>query len=268
MPVRVGDIVDGGRVPPGYDVAGRGVIVGHQTRLGQVAHDRPERDSEGREIRRNGQRVWNIGDDVVEGVVLLRKDEHSLPALRDVEAAVAELNGPHGDKLLPGVKIQPYYDRTELTNLTRETVNENLLTGMVLVAIVLLMFLGNVRAALIVAINIPLALLFAFSVLFLRNKSANLLSIGAVDFGIIVDSSVIMVENIFRVMSTAQYPDLPLRQRVVRAAGEVERSLFFSTLIMICACCRCSRCGAPKGNCSARWPKPTRSPWAGQCCLP
>ena len=104
-----------------------------------------------------------------------------------------------------------------------------------LVAVILLMFLSNVRSALIVAINVPLALLFAFSVMFLRGKSANLLSIGAVDFGIIVDSSVIMVENIFRRVTSADTVELHLQDRVIRAAKEVERSLFFSTLIMVCA---------------------------------
>src|SRR5213078_3189396 len=96
-------------------------------------------------------------------------------------------------------------------------------------------FLNNVKTALIVAINVPLALLFAFAVLFLRGKSANLLSIGAVDFGIIVDSSVIMVENIYRHLSSGDYAELPLKERILRASREVERSLFFSTLIMVCA---------------------------------
>src|SRR5215472_1177182 len=104
-----------------------------------------------------------------------------------------------------------------------------------LVAVILLMFLSNVRSALIVAINIPLALLFAFGVLYLRGKSANLLSIGAVDFGIIVDSSVIMVESIYRHLRSGDHAELPLKERVIRAAGEVQRSLLFSTLIMVCA---------------------------------
>src|SRR5439155_12751316 len=99
-----------------------------------------------------------------------------------------------------------------------------------LVTVILLMFLSNVRTALIVAINIPLALLFAFATLFLRGKSANLLSIGAVDFGIIVDSSVIMVENIYRHLSSGEHAELPLRERILRASREVERSLFFSTI--------------------------------------
>src|SRR4029077_14159969 len=109
-----------------------------------------------------------------------------LPALHDVETRVKELN--ESGRLLPGVRIEPYYDRSDLIGVTTETVRENLLLGMALVTVILLMFLSNVRCALIVAINIPLALLFAFAVLYLRGKSANLLSIGAVDFGIIVDS--------------------------------------------------------------------------------
>src|SRR5262249_38333622 len=118
---------------------------------------------------------------------------------------------------------------------TTETVRENLLVGMALVTAILLMFLSNVRVALIVAINIPLALLFAFGVLFLRGRSANLLSIGAVDFGIIVDSTVIMVEGIYRHLTAGEYSDRPLGERIVRACGEVERSLFFATAIMVCA---------------------------------
>ena len=149
------------------------------------------------------------------------------------KAKIDELNQP--GHLLPGVQIEPYYDRTDLIDLTTETVHENLLVGMCLVSIILLMFLSNVRVALIVAINIPLALLFAFAVLFLRGKSANLLSIGAVDFGIIVDSSVIMVENIYRHLTHGEHADLPLKQRDRQACAEVERSLFFSTLIMVCA---------------------------------
>ena len=135
--------------------------------------------------------------DEVQGIILLRKGEQSIPALTDVKAKIDEFNNTPG-RLLPGVQIEPFYDRSRLIDVTTETVRENLLVGMLLVSVILLMFLSNVRAAVIVAINIPLALLFAFAVLFLRNKSANLLSIGAVDFGIIVDSSVIMVENIYR----------------------------------------------------------------------
>src|SRR5262249_24424827 len=149
-------------------------------------------------------------------------------------AKIQELNETPG-RLLPGVQIEPYYNRSSLIGVTTETVRENLLVGLVLVTVILLMFLSNVRSALIVALNIPLALLFAFAVLFLRGKSANLLSIGAVDFGIIVDSTVILVENVYRKLTTGEHAELPLKQRILRACIEVERSLFFSTIIMVCA---------------------------------
>ena len=238
VPVTVGNVVDGGPERIGdypSDAQPRGAVVGHQTRLGQVSCDRPKKDAQGHEIHdAHGQRVWDINDDAVEGIVLLRKGESSLPALRDVEAKVQDLNDRPG-RLLPGAKVNPYYDRTDLMNVTTDTVQENLVIGMTLVSLVLLMFLSNVRAAIIVAINIPLALLFAFAVLYLRGKSANLLSIGAVDFGIIVDSSVIMVENIYRHLSSGHGGHETIQKRVIRAAGEVERSLFFSTLILVCA---------------------------------
>jgi cobalt-zinc-cadmium resistance protein CzcA len=176
---------------------------------------------------------WIDEDDVVQGIVLLRKGQESLPALRDVFAKIDELNKP--GKLPPGMKIVPYYNRTDLINRTTETVHENLLVGMALVTAILLMFLGNVRAAVIVAINIPLALLFAFGVLFARGKSANLLSIGAVDFGIIVDSSVIIVESIYRHLKSGAYADRPLKERISAACGAVTKSLFFATIVMVCA---------------------------------
>jgi cobalt-zinc-cadmium resistance protein CzcA len=235
VPVRVGHVVEGGPAPPDSAAAGEGAVIGHQTRLGRVFLSRPVKDAQGREVLdKHGRRVWHDDDDAVQGLVALRKGEQSLPALADVKAKVQELNDSPG-RLLPGVKIEPFYDRTRLINLTTETVRENLLMGMALVVVVLLMFLSNVRGALIVAINIPLALLFAFGVLYLRGKSANLLSIGAVDFGIIVDSSVIMVESIYRHLRTGEHAELPLKERVIRAAGEVQRSLLFSTLIMVCA---------------------------------
>jgi cobalt-zinc-cadmium resistance protein CzcA len=214
------------------DLGDRGVVVGHQTRLGKVSLSRPKREDEGREVRADGN-GWINADERIQSIVLLRKNEDSLPALRDVEAKVEELNKP--GRILPGVQIEPYYDRTDLINVTTETVRENLILGMVLVTVILFMFLSNVRSAVIVAINIPLALLFAFSMLFVRGKSANLLSIGAVDFGIIVDSSVIMVENIYRHLNSGESQELPLRQRIIHASHEVERALFFSTAIMVCA---------------------------------
>jgi cobalt-zinc-cadmium resistance protein CzcA len=236
VPIRVEDLVEGGPLrTSGEGVGKQGVVVGYQSRLGKVGVSRPRRDEQGREVLdKDGRRVWVDEDDKVQGIVLLRKGEESLPALHDVKAKVAELNEKPG-QILPGVQLELHFDLTHLIQLTTETVRENLLLGMVLVSLILLMFLSNVRSAVIVAINIPLALLFAFAVLFLRGKSANLLSIGAVDFGIIVDSTVIMVENIYRHVSSGENPELPLRERIIRACQEVERSVFFSTVIMVCA---------------------------------
>ncbi len=239
VPIRIEHLVEGGPVSTGEQLGVRGVVVGKQTRLGQVGLSKRADESTGIVIHRvldgSGQLKWRDEDDKVQCIVLLRKGEDSLPALHDVEKRVAELNDPESGKMLPGVKIEPYYDRTELIHITTDTVQENLIVGMALVSIILLMFLSNVRSALIVAINIPLALLFAFALLFLRGKSANLLSIGAVDFGIIVDSSVIMVENIYRHLNAGENASLPLKQRILIACREIEKPLFFSTIIMVCA---------------------------------
>ena len=165
------------------------------------------------------------------------------------------------------MQIEPYYDRTELIDVTTETVRENLLVGMVLVTVILLMFLSNVRTALIVAINIPLALLFAFSVLYLRGKSANLLSIGAVDFGIIVDSSVIMVENIYRHFSSGDARRAAAEGAHSRCVREIEPSLFFSTAIMVCAFLPLFTMKGPEGQIFGPMAEPTRSPWAAALLL-
>ncbi|HEY7311595.1 MAG TPA: efflux RND transporter permease subunit [Gemmataceae bacterium] len=260
VPIRVEDLVTGGPADEHDDLATsirrrkklprellggegknnphsrEGVLVGYQPRLGKVSVCRPKRDDKGEVVRDdNGDVVWIDEEDKVQGIVLMRKNEATLLALNKVKEKVEELNDPQGGRLLPDVKIVPHFDLTGLIHVTTETVRENLLIGMMLVTVILFMFLSNVRSALIVAINIPLALLFAFSVLFLRGKSANLLSIGAVDFGIIVDSSVIMVENIYRHVSSGEYSELPLKERIIRACHEVERPLFFSTLIMVFA---------------------------------
>jgi cobalt-zinc-cadmium resistance protein CzcA len=234
QPVRVEDVAEGGRLYPGEIPGERGVIVGHRTRLGRVGHWKADHP------RASGSHLSlaDIGhdeDDKVECIVLLRKNEETLPALKDVKKKAEELNDPTAGRLLPGVEIEQFYDRSELLEVTTETVTENLFVGIALVVMVLFMFVNNVRTAVIVAVNIPLALAFAFSVLYLRGRSANLLSIGAVDFGIIVDSSVIMVENIYRHLASGEYSELPLRERILRASHEIERALLFSTLIMVCA---------------------------------
>lgn len=235
IPIKVEEVVEGGPIHSPDELGQAGVVVGNQPRLGRVSLSHPELDDEGEEVLdENGDRRWIDEPDKVQGIVLLRKGEHSRPALHDLEAKIKELNQASG-RLLPGVKIEPYYDRAELMAVTTETVQENLILGMTLVTLILLMFLSNVRSALIVAINIPLALLFAFAVLYMRGMSANLLSIGAVDFGIIVDSSVIMVENIYRHLSSGEHTELTFKQRILQATQEVERSLFFTTTIMVCA---------------------------------
>ena len=246
VPVRVDQVVDGGPVlnadgTPRVDdrtLASRGVVVDYKTRLGLAAISVPKTGPGGELLKTaDGKLVWEDSEDVVQGIVLLYKGEKSLPALKGVLAKIDELHA--SGKLLPGVKIVPYYDRTTLIDRTTVTVHENLLVGMGLVTAILVMFLSNVRAAVIAAINIPLALLFAFGVLFARGKSANLLSIGAVDFGIIVDSTVIIVESIYRGLSHGDAghhgEPLTLSQRILKAAGHVQRSLVFATLVMVCA---------------------------------
>ncbi len=231
-------MVEGGRLLPGERAGNRGVVVSHQTRLGKMAHYRVK---DGYESRFQSDRSLSLtkaghdDPDQVGAIILLRKGEDTLPALKDIEAKVKELNDPASGLMLPGVQIVPYYDRTELTSLTTDTVTENMAVGISLVVVILLMFLSNVRTAFIVAVNIPLALLFAFAVLYCRGKSANLLSIGAVDFGIIVDASVIVAENIYRHLASGENAFLPLKERIFRAAGEIDRALLFSRLIMVCA---------------------------------
>jgi cobalt-zinc-cadmium resistance protein CzcA len=134
-------------------------------------------------------------DEIVAGIVMMRKGENPSDVLQGIKSAVAELN----ESVLPrGVRVAPYYDRTWLIETTLHTVFKNLAEGAMLVALILLLFLGNVRAALIVSIMIPLSLLATFIGLQWRGIPANLLSLGAMDFGIIVDGAVIVVENIFR----------------------------------------------------------------------
>jgi len=249
-PVRIEHIVEGGPLSPGDALGVQGVVVGHQTRLGKVSLCKPteENDEKRGGKGESNSRSWRDEDDKVQCIVLLRSGDQTIPAVEAVKEKVAELNDPEYGRMLPGVQIEPYYDRDQLVHVTTETVQENLLLGMVLVTAVLLMFLSNIRTALIVAINVPLALLFAFMVLFFRGKSANLLSIGAVDFGIIVDSSVIMVENIYRHLSAGEYAELPLKERILRACREVERPLFFSTAIMVCAFIPLFTMSGPEGQ--------------------
>jgi cobalt-zinc-cadmium resistance protein CzcA len=193
-PVRVRDVAD--------------VSVGHAPRLGIVGKD--------------------LEPDIVQGTVLMRYGGDSLKTLANVHARVDDIDRYH--VLPPGMRIEPYYDRADLVKLTTHTVVENLIVGMVLVAGVLWLFLGHGRAALITALNIPLALMLAFIGMVGTGTPANLISLGAVDFGIVVDSTVIMMENIFRHLA------MPGRrnriERILAAAGEVGPPMFFSTLVI------------------------------------
>src|SRR5580698_5142066 len=166
--------------------------------------------------------------DVVQGIVLMRYGGETQPTLAGIHAKVDYIRQNH--ILPPGMDIEPYYDRGALVKLTTHTVIENLLVGMSLVTAILFIFLGHARAALITAINIPLALLIAFIGLVATNTSANLISLGAVDFGIVVDSTVIMMENIFRHLGP--HGKGSMTERIQLSAREVATPITFSTLII------------------------------------
>ncbi|MFZ1907083.1 MAG: CusA/CzcA family heavy metal efflux RND transporter [Steroidobacteraceae bacterium] len=179
---------------------------------------------------RLGEFGYEKQDDRVEGVILLRTGEKTQDVLKGVEAKTRELN----QQVLPrDVKVVPFYDRTDLVQLTTETVESNLLRGMLLVVAVLIFFLYDLRAGLIVAASIPLALCFAFVCLDLQNASANLLSIGAVDFGILVDGAVVMVENIYRQMAARAGAPIEIREIIREAAAEVDRPLVYAVAVIV-----------------------------------
>lgn len=184
----------------------------------------------------NRVRLGKVGiddrDDVVEGVVLLQRGYKALPVLDTVREKVEELNEW---KLPEGVKVRTFYDRTALIHTTVETVTDILISGMGLVFLLLYVFLGNIRAAGIVALTIPLSLLFTFTMMVLIGQSANLISLGAIDFGIIVDATLIMVESIFFHLAHAKTPGLTVHQHIVRAARQVGHPIFYSTAIIVVA---------------------------------
>jgi cobalt-zinc-cadmium resistance protein CzcA len=196
------------------------VLQGPRIRLGQFA----------RAIHReNGKIIDN--DDVISGIVLLRKGAAADPALKSLHEKIQEMN----DHILPpGVKIVPFIDRSDLVHFTSHTVLHNLGEGMILVSVILFLFLGNVRGAVIVAATIPFSLLFASICLDLKQVPANLLSLGALDFGMVVDGAVVMIENIVRHMSFAHDTETPI-ERIGRAAHEVQRPVFYAIGIIITA---------------------------------
>jgi len=169
-------------------------------------------------------------DDAVEGVILMRRGEQTQTVLKGVQQKTDELNK---SILPPDVKVRPYYDRSDLVRVTTDTVQGNLMRGMMLVLIVLIFFLGSVRAALITALTVPLALLFAFVFLHARGDAANLLSIGAIDFGIIIDGTIVMVENIHRELGARHGQTFDLREMILAATRDVDRPIFYSVAVII-----------------------------------
>src|SRR5271167_1523610 len=196
VPVRVRDVGE--------------VTIGHAPRLGQFG--------------------FNKNDDAVEGVIMMLRGDQTQNVLKGVEAKTKELNE---HILPPDVKVLPYYDRSDLVKLTIDTVEENMLLGMTLVLIVLIFFLVSVRAAVIVALTIPLALLFAFIFLHAHDVAANLLSIGAIDFGIIIDGTLVMVENIYRELGLREGQEYNLQEVILAAAKDVDRPIFYSVAVII-----------------------------------
>jgi len=179
---------------------------------------------------RLGEFGYEKQDDAVEGVILLRTGEKTQDVLNRVEAKTKQLN----EQVLPrDVKVVPFYDLSSLIALTTQIVKQNLLHGMLLVLVVLIFFLYDFRAGLIVAVTIPLSLLAAFVCLDLQNASANLLSIGAIDFGILVDGAIFMVENIFRQIAARQGTEFNLVEIIKDAAAEVDRPLFYAVAVIV-----------------------------------
>jgi heavy metal efflux system protein len=179
----------------------------------------------------NGRLIDN--PDVVEGSLLLQKGADADPALKGIETKVKELN----DHVLPkGVKVVPFLDRSELIHLTTHTVLHNLTEGIILVVIILMLFLGNIRGAIIVALTIPFALLFASICLSLKHIPANLLSLGALDFGMVVDGSVVMIENIVRHLNHhGDGEGKSVQDKIRDAAHEIQRPVFYAIGIIITA---------------------------------
>jgi len=196
-PVLLGDVAD--------------VHEGHQQRLGEVGVDENK--------------------DAVEGIVLLQRSEESLPALKALNQKIEALNG---GLLPPGMKIKKLYDRTRLIRITTATVRHVVFTGLVLVTVLLLVMLGDIRLTLITALTIPVAILFAFGLMVLTGRSANLISIGAIDFGILVDSSIVVLESIYRVLGSRLEGEFS-EKLIARATAQSSRPVLFSTIIILVA---------------------------------
>ena len=197
------------------------VTQGPKIRLGKL----------GKSIHHDDGKVVDY-DDVVEGIVQLRKGAESDSVLRALHAKVQDINE---HVLPPGVRIVPHLDRSDLIRYTTHTVLHNLTEGIILVVIVLFLFLGNARSAFIVALTIPFSLLFASILLDLRNIPANLLSLGALDFGMVVDGCVVMIENILRHLESERDNHRTIAETIRTAAHEVQRPVFYAIIIIITA---------------------------------
>jgi cobalt-zinc-cadmium resistance protein CzcA len=197
------------------------VTEGPRIRLGQI----------GKAIRKNDGAIAD-NEDVIEGIVLLRKGANADTTIEDIHAKVRELNE---HILPPGVQIVPFLDRSDLVHYTTHTVLHNLTEGVLLVSVILFFFLGNARGALIVALTIPFSLLFASICLDLNKIPANLLSLGALDFGMVVDGSVVVIENIVRHFNLASNAGKTPFERIRGAVFEVLRPVFFARAIIITA---------------------------------
>ena len=194
--------------------------IGNQPRLGIVGQDND--------------------DDIVEGIVLMQRGAKSMPTIRGVQEEVAKINA--GGVLPPGVTLERVYDRSSLIGVTTHTVMENMVAGIVLIFVLQWLFLGDLRSAIIVAATVPFALAFAVLILTIQGESANLLSLGAIDFGLVVDSSVIIVENIFRHMversahverGEGHFSYASRLSAILHASSEVSRGIFFAAAIII-----------------------------------
>src|SRR5271170_7241207 len=197
------------------------VAQGPKIRLGQI----------GKAIHKVDGKIVDT-DDTIEGIALLQKGDDSDKVLEGIHAKVDELNNHF---LPPGVKILPFLDRSDLLHYTTHTVLHNLTEGIVLVVIILFFFLGNIRAAFIVSITIPFALLFASICLDLRHIPANLLSLGALDFGMVVDGAAVLVENLVRHLGRKNGDSKTPREQISDASHEVQRPVFYAIAIIITA---------------------------------
>lgn len=209
------------------------VVQGPKIRLGQVGRaSKPYRLVKGNRVYDDSTIVDN--PDTVEGITLLQKGDDSDPVLQAIHEEVSKLNGTdnHPGILPKGVKVVPFLDRSQLVSYTVETVEHNLTEGIILVSIILFLFLGNARGALIVALTVPFALLFASICLDISHIPANLLSLGALDFGMVVDGSVVMIENIIRHLNNKE-DNRPVLQKIRTAAFEVLRPVFFARGIIV-----------------------------------